>query len=352
MKGAGANGIVPVWEFYDMENDPMEMDNLYGNTGYKEIINQLKSDLLKLKKEYKDEDSKYPQMKDIVDSYYWTETNKTVQEPKDVWFDVDFSSERWLDAVSSTMQTAGKNPYDPRTIASNSALETGGIDIPVTVENIKFNCPVWRDAAPFTSISGETFEYSIRMRANQNKVSYIEFPVMENAGRMVLYVAHGSDASVPNQNNIFIELGQRENASSDWQTSHTWDVPWDHLPNTDVRLIYDINIDEPVALRIQRQKGTFMRIYRVMLGKYGSELKSSMNATASDTIDFKVINRTVYLSKTVTNAKIYVFDISGRQVFMQHVNTDNVSLNNMNPGIYVLKLIAEQGEIIKKIMVQ
>jgi len=42
------------WELYDLENDPNEMNNIYGESS-EELITSLKSKLNDLKKEYKDE---------------------------------------------------------------------------------------------------------------------------------------------------------------------------------------------------------------------------------------------------------------------------------------------------------
>ena len=42
------------WEFYDMEKDPDEMDNQYGNPEYAEIISELKTEIDNLQKQYND----------------------------------------------------------------------------------------------------------------------------------------------------------------------------------------------------------------------------------------------------------------------------------------------------------
>ena len=44
----------PAWEFYDLENDPLELKNQYHNPKYKNIIKQLKEDLLELRANYGD----------------------------------------------------------------------------------------------------------------------------------------------------------------------------------------------------------------------------------------------------------------------------------------------------------
>ena len=51
---------IDTWELYDLKNDPDELNNLYNDENYKEIINGLKSRLQKLREQYGDTDeSKY-----------------------------------------------------------------------------------------------------------------------------------------------------------------------------------------------------------------------------------------------------------------------------------------------------
>jgi arylsulfatase A-like enzyme len=44
------------WELYDLVKDPDEQNNLYGRPEYKELTEQLKTELYRLKKEFKDDD--------------------------------------------------------------------------------------------------------------------------------------------------------------------------------------------------------------------------------------------------------------------------------------------------------
>lgn len=62
--------VTPEWEFYDLKTDPAEMKNLYNDPAYEATITKLKKDLLKLKKQYGDEDSDYPEMKPVIDKYF------------------------------------------------------------------------------------------------------------------------------------------------------------------------------------------------------------------------------------------------------------------------------------------
>ena len=65
------------WELYDLENDPNEMNNIYSEAS-NELIDELKSRLVELKKEYKD-DFSLEQMKlmtDTVIQRVYNEPNK------------------------------------------------------------------------------------------------------------------------------------------------------------------------------------------------------------------------------------------------------------------------------------
>ena len=50
----------PGWELYDLEVDPQELNNVYGNPAYAETITRLKAQLLDLKDKYGDNDEAYP----------------------------------------------------------------------------------------------------------------------------------------------------------------------------------------------------------------------------------------------------------------------------------------------------
>jgi hypothetical protein len=65
------------WELFDLENDPNEMNNIYSEAS-NDLIDKLKSRLVELKKEYKD-DFSLEQMKlmtDTVIQRVYNEPNK------------------------------------------------------------------------------------------------------------------------------------------------------------------------------------------------------------------------------------------------------------------------------------
>lgn len=71
-KGCGGVPVEPAeWELYDLLADPAEMYNIYGEPGREKLIGELKTELLRLKRMYGDEDAAYPAMKNVVEQYYW-----------------------------------------------------------------------------------------------------------------------------------------------------------------------------------------------------------------------------------------------------------------------------------------
>jgi len=42
------------WELYDMQADPTEMHNLYGQKEYEPVVKELKEQMLKLQEQYND----------------------------------------------------------------------------------------------------------------------------------------------------------------------------------------------------------------------------------------------------------------------------------------------------------
>jgi len=60
----------PGWELYDMKNDPHEMNNLYGEPRYTDVVKELKVELLRLRKKYNETDERYPHIQKVIDDYW------------------------------------------------------------------------------------------------------------------------------------------------------------------------------------------------------------------------------------------------------------------------------------------
>ncbi len=61
-KGADAKPTKVGWELYDLEKDPQELHNVYGDPAYASVVGELKAELLRLKRELGDTDEKYPEL--------------------------------------------------------------------------------------------------------------------------------------------------------------------------------------------------------------------------------------------------------------------------------------------------
>lgn len=68
MTGSDASSTEPAWEFYDLMTDPKEDHNLYGDKAYEAIINNMKKEMMKLRKETGDTDASSERMQEILSS--------------------------------------------------------------------------------------------------------------------------------------------------------------------------------------------------------------------------------------------------------------------------------------------
>lgn len=58
------------WELYDLEKDPDELVNVYGNPKYANVIAELKEELIRQRKEYNETDASYPELQAIIDAHW------------------------------------------------------------------------------------------------------------------------------------------------------------------------------------------------------------------------------------------------------------------------------------------
>ncbi len=69
-KPRGPKPTQPGWELYDMKNDPHEMNNIYSDPKYAKVVKELKVELLRLRKKYKETDENYPNIQKVIDEYW------------------------------------------------------------------------------------------------------------------------------------------------------------------------------------------------------------------------------------------------------------------------------------------
>lgn len=66
MTGVDSNATQPNWEFYDLEKDPHENHNAYGQAEYASIIGEMKAELLRQRAAIGDTDERYPLMQTLL----------------------------------------------------------------------------------------------------------------------------------------------------------------------------------------------------------------------------------------------------------------------------------------------
>ena len=67
MTDSYATDFTPSWDLYDLQADPYEDRNVYGEKQYEPIVKKLKATLRRLRREVGDEDKAYPELKQLID---------------------------------------------------------------------------------------------------------------------------------------------------------------------------------------------------------------------------------------------------------------------------------------------
>ena len=70
MQGNDNINIEPSWEFYDLKNDPNELQNAYNDHQYTEIIKIMKKELQAQREKVGDTDENYPEVKNVIEKYW------------------------------------------------------------------------------------------------------------------------------------------------------------------------------------------------------------------------------------------------------------------------------------------
>lgn len=66
MTGSSDYVSTPSWEFYDLQADPKEDHNAYGDAQYQGIIKQMKREMMQLRQQVGDTDASSQRMHDIL----------------------------------------------------------------------------------------------------------------------------------------------------------------------------------------------------------------------------------------------------------------------------------------------
>ncbi|PKA99682.1 putative sulfatase [Flavobacteriaceae bacterium MAR_2009_75] len=64
------NSTPVAWEFYDLKEDPKEMNNAYDDPEYADVIADLKEELIRLRKDLNETDKNYPHIQKVIDGHW------------------------------------------------------------------------------------------------------------------------------------------------------------------------------------------------------------------------------------------------------------------------------------------
>jgi hypothetical protein len=259
---------------------------------------------------------------------------------QETWFDEDFNTTEWLDAFTEVLSADG-TIRDIRT-SQEIAFDLGS---DFEIKNFVFNGPIRRQEPAFVSVCGRTFQYCFRMR--HNKITYVEFLEVENAGKIHVYVRN---ENVGTDSHLNLQM-QDEHDSWD-NTLVTWSVPGNLFYQngaSDMVLTFDINIETPVKLRLYRLEERFLQIYRIVVEKYEP---SSVRSTFKDEVKLSITDKTLVLSESLAGAEMSIYNFIGKQVLTRTVVSNEMSLQQLETGIYIVKLKSPEGELVQKIVIK
>jgi hypothetical protein len=262
--------------------------------------------------------------------------------PQEILFDEDFNTTEWLDAFTEALSADGTT----RDIRTSTEVEFD-IGVGVDVKGFLFNGVVNRHEPSFTSVCGRTFQFNFRLRHDAS--TYIVFPEVVNAGKVSVY-ARNMNATTESFLNLQIknELGEWDNTAP----LVRWTVPGnEHYVNgaSDILLTYDIDSIGPIELRLHRHQSRFMQIYRIVLEKYEP---SSVRSTFKDEVKLNIVDKTILFSKELTGVEVTVYDFVGRSVVSGSLFSNEMSLQQLDTGIYIVKLKSPEGELVQKVSIK
>ena len=265
---------------------------------------------------------------------------------QEVWFDVNFNSEEWIDAFTTALgqdirtMVAG----DPNTDVNNNSawIETPNGTI---VNDFKFNGNFFREKFTIASEAGYDYDYAFRLRNNNE--TYIEFPELENAGKITVY-ARNQNADTDSRLNL-----QTKDEEGNWINEPPlirWEIPGNNAyPTGDFMLTFNINSPNPIPLRFHRSQPRFVSIHRFIVEKY--EDPNGINNSHKTSI-FDIQDNTVYLSQPLKHVSLSVYDITGMQILHTMLSSFSTHLNITQSGVYIVKVESEFGTQVKKINIQ
>lgn len=272
---------------------------------------------------------------------------------QEYWIEEDFSTDAWQSEVRAFVDDWNADNPDAATpkvfpeegaTAANVGFADGGSEIngylldgAYVYDNLGRKC-----------VEDENVSHTYSFRLRSSGVSVLRFPVVENAGNLYVHLRNGNAA-----NATTITLQKYDNDSYAWSDVETKDVqatdnyPGGGATQQDEIVVFNLDETSPVELQLSRgNNNRFIMIYKIALEKNG---ENSVKSTFSDNVNFYVSNKTAYVAGNVKNAKISVYDLSGKSILESMLEGNSISLASLQAGTYIIKLTSAEGTLTKKI---
>ena len=177
------------------------------------------------------------------------------------------------------------------------------------------------------SVTGLPVAFRFRNgNALTNTGTYMEFPVLPNAGLITLHARSGNSTA-----GTTLQLQQFDAVTSAWTTIHTFDLrPYGEviINSIDEIVTYNISSTSPIKLRIIGG-AKFTYLYRVDVAAYeASGLKSVKESS------FKLVGRKLITSKEVN---ISLYNSVGTLVFEKNAQNEVELPASLGKGIFFVK---------------
>ena len=139
----------------------------------------------------------------------------------------------------------------------------------------------------------------------------------------------------------------------------------DHaFDDTFLNILYQWHIDDPVSAREvdrnnaiytrQGNRNPFIDHPEYFLSIWNASLSASdFNSNSISMYPNPVKSNTVHFS-TTQDLDVIIYDVLGKQILTQKITSskNTVNVSDLNKGLYLVRLISEQGEITKKLIKQ
>ena len=234
----------PEFEFYDIENDVFELNNLAKEPEHAGRIASLKSVLNTWMEAMGDKgavmDSPFAPGKPVVDAN----------------LNEDFSSQRWINAFNSIKSLPGPGQNISIAEENINGYNVNGSVLQLDTELQKSYCE-----------TGGTSGHKYAFRINNSVGSFFEFPIVKNAGKITLHARNGN-----NNNYDDITIDEYDTIRYEWKTIKTLRIRGNSsYASLDEVISYDINSETPIKLRINHGN-RYVALYKVVLEPYGGSV--------------------------------------------------------------------------------